>query len=411
MNLIKREQAIAELDHAALFLDARLLDAAGQRIDAALRRDPDLAQAWEAKARLQLMRGDGAGALTALDRHDLIAPQRRDAPGPAMLRAAALAACGMIAMATTRMEQLAAAFPGDAQFQRSLAGLHLGAQQNHEATAPLRAAARLSPGDHIVVRAMAQHVHDEEAIDVLMNRKDPVSRLRAARRCRAIERLADARALYDALLEEHRDDAGLWREAGEAMMQMGELSAAIARLRRSVALGGPGARGAWSALGEAHLRKGRIAEAGACWRRATRQALHAAEAWAGLVVCAQLTGRTRLQKRAEAWLSTHASRAERRKLLAKHWQAAAAAAATRPDAAHSPLQALLTESAAKLQHAAEQQPGRADAHYHLGVCREAMGESEQAQAAADTALSINRQYAAARRLSMRLKGAALRRAA
>src|SRR5690606_3546062 len=115
-------------------------------------------------------------------------------------------------------------------------------------------------------------------------------------------------------------------------------------------------------------------------------------------------GQSRLVKRCERKLAAKASRQERRRLLADLWVHGAGGdlEIEPPKGAEgrvSPLVHLLRSSARAIRHHAATHPDRADAHYHLAICGEALGERHAAEAAIQKALAINPRYAAARAFS------------
>ena len=409
MNLHQREQAMADLDAARLLLDACLPQAAELRLNACLKRDPDLALAHQAQARLCLMRSDPQGALAALDRQDHVAGGVSLEHERAKLRVKALVMSGQVALARTLLKRLCDIHPQDAALHRMSAGL----SDQKQAGDHLARVVAIAPEDASARRMLALHSRPDQAIDHLSQAPthDAVSQLRAARQCVATGRLADAQQTYGALLTNHRDDARLWIEAARCDDQMGEHSRATGRLRHALSLGGATVGDAWSALGRVQLHMGDPIKAGRSWWHATRCCVHDATAWAGLMICAQLADRCALRKKAQSWLHDHASRSERRLLLARLWQDAGSACSTpQADLMPSVLEGLLAQSLTTLQGAVDQQPHRADAHYHAAVCCQAMGDVPQAYRAARKALSINPQYAGARRLSMRLALSARRAA-
>ena len=126
----QHEDIAQALDHAQLALAGNLLGVALDHVRAALRMDPDHAEARVLEARIRLRRHEPRLALTALDNRDHVAhpdpdPQGSSRPDVAMLRATALAAQGKLDLAVTIMESLAQEFPDDAGVLRALAAQHV----------------------------------------------------------------------------------------------------------------------------------------------------------------------------------------------------------------------------------------------------------------------------------------------
>lgn len=157
----------------------------------------------------------------------------------------------------------------------------------------------------------------------------------------------------------------------------------------------------------AFLEAGQKKEAGRAFFRAARLDLtdHAARAWAGLALCAQLEGREQLAQRANMKLARFTDRAGRRRLIAQLYPHSVTPTPPNDRPAidgGSPLQALLKQVSDTLQTNADQHPDRADAHYHRAVCNAARGEAAQAADQIKTALTVNPRYDAASAMAMRL---------
>ncbi len=243
--------------------------------------------------------------------------------------------------------------------------------------------------------------------DVSNDRVDAALRLASARRCVTEGRLADAGALYAELCARCPADATVWFEAGRLSDSLGDAASAERRLEHAASLPGPHRAAALQLLAITHLRTGRPGRAARVWLRirghAPNQAVMAPEAWAGLLVCALIENRPRLRHRALRELRLHTSRRERRRMVAERWLDAAPTLALR-DAAPtaSPLRTLLAQSAATLARAAKQYPMRADIHHHHAVCAAKLGRFDEAAAANERALRINRAYTDATRMKLRL---------
>lgn len=220
--------------------------------------------------------------------------------------------------------------------------------------------------------------------------------------------LLEASELYERLLAQprHRGNARVWIDAGRLSDEMGRMGEAEARLRHAAAL--PDGDEARVALALTTMHRGAFAEAAGLWRRLARMPRHEAQAWAGLAVCAHLAGHPRVVRRCEKKLDAVASRQERRRLLAEMWVHGAGSdvevrrAGNGPTGRPSPLTLLLRESSRTLRRHAARHAERADAHYHLAVCAEALDEREHARAAVTRAVKINPRYTAALALRARI---------
>ena len=243
---------------------------------------------------------------------------------------------------------------------------------------------------------------------------NPVTQLLAARLCHEVGRLRDAEEIYDKLLADRPDDPIVWLETGKLADATGADSLATSRLKRAVALTDKGKDVALAALALSHMHAGRLKEAGNCWWRAARCGPDSPNAWAGLLVCAFACDRTTLADRAGRMLDRHWSKSECRAAIADLWPHAAGAIVIRqntPDHAHltiqadSPLNDLLAGAVQTLKSQAQSKPERADTHYHLAACCEALEDVEAASRSIRAALQINPTYAAAADLAKRLQAA------
>ncbi len=171
---------------------------------------------------------------------------------------------------------------------------------------------------------------------------------------------------------------------------------------------------ALAGLALSHMHAGRFVEAGRCWWRAVRCCPDNPRAWAGLLVCALACDRTALAARAGHILDLHRSKSERRAAIADLWPHAAGGIVIRKNApdrarsaiqADSPLHDLLVTAIQKLKSHAQSKPERADTHYHLATCCEALEDVDAANRSVRTALQINPTSAAASDLARRLQTA------
>ncbi len=243
---------------------------------------------------------------------------------------------------------------------------------------------------------------------------DPVTRLMLARLCGRADRLAEAETHYAVLLRGDPGDAAVWVEAGRLAMRLGWQDAARQRLAHALTLPGEHHDEARTALAVALMQGGRFAAAGRQWWKLTRSATAERIGWAGLLVCAHVTGRDALTRRAETWLGSHTAKAERRRMLAGLWREAAgphaaqAALRSEPNATAKPrsvLAGLVRDAAHALAAQAEATPGRADVHYHHAMLEAARGDTRTAQVAVSRALQINPRYTAAQVLASRVNPA------
>lgn len=238
---------------------------------------------------------------------------------------------------------------------------------------------------------------------------DDALRLESARRFAREDRLADAEALYAELCERRPGDATLWIEAGRVAESLGYGTLAAHRFKRAATVTDKRRGEALHLLAVTHLRNGEIGQAARAWHRLLNDSTNTS-AWAGLLVCAVIEDRPRLGRRSLRELRLHASRRERRRMVAQLWLDAAPTMALREAVpVASPLQTLLAKAAHSLAAAAERYPLRADVHHHHAVCAARLGQVDDAIAANDRALRINHVYTDATRLKLRL--ARLRQAA
>ena len=419
------------LDAAGAAFRAHEHAAAASKLDAAVRLDPGHPGTRLLQAKLSLHHEDPRGALEALDAIEQHASGVDDRPDVALTRYAALVALGKREEAIEVLEALSRRLPSEPRVIEPLAELYLETGRAYEAAAALRRLVHLRPGDPRAERQLARALEtvDPQAaigqlcrcIEAADTADRPPLRLRVARLCREQGRLTEALIHYDALLANHPggegrpDEPRLWIEAGRVSDELGDLRGARRRLKRALSLGGRDQEQAAAALAVVEMHAGEIGKAGRLWKRATRsrgQTL-AAKAWAGLLVCAESAGRTKLAKRAERELDLRVSRTDARRLLATMWQSAASGKAVAEAASQkgvrddddpqsSPLRSLLAATAATMSRLRTEHPDRADVQYHTAVAADMLGDADLAQEAAGKALQINPRYAAARGLAGRM---------
>ena len=338
-----------------------------------------------------------------------------------MLRALTLVRCDLDDLARRELERLVERFPDDIRPRRMLAELCIRNGLLDEAAEQMRHVVRLEPTNATARRTLAgliQKGDPQASIDLLMQDEaatsSPVTQLLAARLCHEVGRLRDAQDIYDRLLKDRPDDPTVWLEAGKLADATGADSLAVSRLERAVALADNGKDVAIAALALSHMHAGRLAEAGRCWWRATRCCPDNPRAWAGLLVCALACDRTALAARAGHVLDLHWSKSERRAAISDLWPHAAGGMVIRKNTsdqarpavqADSPLHDLLATAVLTLKSHAQNKPERADTHYHLATCCEALEDVDAASRSVRTALQINPTYAAAADLSKRLQAA------
>lgn len=416
MKLDALSRAAAHRDQAALALDAA--DAAGALSSArqalALCPDDPAARLLEARALVALQRG--REALAALDALERIGPAETDHP---------------LTIDTLRLAALRQAKRPDLALR--LAERRWRDDRNDVAAAHAVVALRLERGDpagaRAALRRMVEHglassrdcrqyaalaaVRDPQAAIAALEAgadADPVTRLMLARLCVRAQRLSEADEHYRALLSGAADNATVWVEAGRLAMRLGLHEAATARLTQALKLPGDHHDEARTALAVALMHAGRFAAAGRQWWILSRSASAPLAGWAGLLVCALVTGRDALTRRAEAQLRSHTSNTERRRMLAGLWREAAGPAAVRqalasPRANTTPrsvLADMVRDAAHVLAAQARDTPSRADVHYHHAVLEAARGDPVTAQLAVSRALTINPRYDAAAALARRL---------
>jgi len=420
-NLDNQTQAQHHLDRALAALDANLPERADTHIDQCLQLDPGNLLARVAQARVALANNRPQQALTALDGADLYDSGGRDCPDIAMLRAQTLIRCNLDDMARAELLRLTEQLPDDVRPHRMLAELFICGEMLDDAIEQMRHVVRLEPTNSVARRTLAELLQerDPEASSYLLLHDDaaasnPVAQLLAARLCRKAGRLRDAQELYDVLLEDRPDDPTVWIDAGELADAMGADTLAIARLERAVELASSDRSTAIASLARAHMHAGRLATAGRCWWRSARYRQDNVHAWAGLLVCSLACGKSTLAGRARKTLDLHWSKTEHRAAIADIWPDACCGVVVRqnictdatptPQIA-SPLNDLLAGAAEAFERYGNEQPARADTCYHLALCRDALGQKDDATRAVQAAIRINPSYAAAQDLAEQLRAA------
>jgi len=412
MNLQDRRQVSARLDHAAVYLDAGMLQRAADEVAAALRLDPGSARGRLLDARIAVQMNRPKQALQSLDAHDLYEPDNRDTPAPAMLRAQALIMAEQFDLARQVVAPLCERFPDDQAVHQLMAGIALAAGRNDDAVTHLTVLSKLRPHDRAIRSALARALAasaPQDAVDLLSrdarDHRDTEALLATIGLLVAAGRLAEADDAATRLLETHDDDPAVRREAGAVADMLGDTGRAIAHLEASRRLRDSHSTRRLLALALMHA--GRFGEAGRVWRQCTRALTRSDEAWAGLLVCAVAARRWSLARRVRRRIKRRIGKTAVRRKAARLWFDAESALLANPAADHThtqdkPLQQLLRRAADLLEAQADKHPMRADIHYHLGQCRALLGETDAATNAVDQALAVNDKYDDAQRLAVRL---------
>lgn len=403
------------ISRAQAAMDAFSFDTARTEVESALRLDPSSLVARLLEARIALHEARPSDALRAVDSAGLYHPDKQSCPDLSMLRAEALLRSEHFHEASKQLVELVNHFPHDLRPRRMLAQLCVRTKRTDDAIVHLKLLLKLDPSDKASASTLADLLESkqpQESIDLLMQCAEesdhPADRLRVAQRCGETERHADAEVMYRRLLNDQAADADIWLLAGQLADGQGAIDAAEKRLLRAATLSRHGDGRAWRALATSLLHRGDWARAGRYWHRAARCGDNDHGDWAGLLLCAMMSGRERLARKAAERLSMHFSPAQRRQKLADLWHHAAggalvseaiACAVHRPVQKAGVLDQLVKRSAEALSKQAADHPRRADMHYHLAVARNAIGDTERAHHAVQTALAINPRYTAARKLA------------
>ncbi len=413
-----QQQAMDRLDLAKSAYDAKQFDRALGHIRRAVELDPQNTAARVLQARIYLKQNKPNLAMSALRAHEKLAPQMKDTPEVAMLRAEALSASGFDRIAQKQLRKLASQLPDDVRPYRMLSGLHVKLKEFNEAIDSLKDVVRLTPSDRAAERMLSEMLQErdpQDGIEMMLDSKttadEPGLLLRAAQQCIEVDRLRDADELYRKILNHQPDDAGVLLDAGHLADELGEDELAVERLSKAISLPGEHVVEAYEALARVHAHAGRYEQAIWFAWKATRLDSRNMSPWAGLVVYAQANGRVRLAERAVRHLQRYTGSRQRQQMLAKAWQDVAGPLAIEEGLSEIPpthpgqstLQTLLKRSAHTLTGVISQYPQRADAQYHLAVCHHLLDDPSEANLFTDQALAINPKYDAALRLAEQIE--------
>ena len=429
MNRLAADMTPAEIDRQLRRIhwqiEAGCADAALAELRDVFRSDPSHAPARLIQARACLAAGEPGMALAALDVYQQRAGDHLDQDALDDLLARALAAKGDHLQAADLADRLLNRRPADPARIDFAVGVCLAAGQTEKAQAALRDKLALQPDDAVAALTLADlylHAGGENlplAIQTLLSAADharaPGQRgqllLAAADIAARAARWADAEALYQQAAGDITPTAEVYLAMARVADAAGDRPTAVARVHRATDLA-PLRPAQCRSAATILMHAGDFRRAGLWWWKITREKHYDADAWAGLLICAQLTGHGKLCGRAHRQLSRHAAVTERRDALARMWQHAALGqtvvqALTPTDAPprQSVFERMLCRAADVLAVASTKHPQHADAHYHHALCRQAQGQTDAARQAVDRALAINPNYSAAQTLKDQLPAA------
>lgn len=420
MNLDRDLQARDFGNRALLALEAGLLDQANEMICRSVQANPQSAATRIIAARVELALHRPAGAVTALDHHDLYAPHQRDLPEVLCLRAQALIQQKQIFKAQQLLQRVVEDVPDSANAHRLLAQCMLATHQKIDGIRHLSRVVELDAEDEVSRRTLATLLEDSDprkSLQLMQSLPEalqsPQEQLYMARLNQRLEQLCDAEAIYANLIDSDMADSQILMEAGKLADEMGENQRAVMRLEKVTQGGGELVFDAYCELAIVHMHGGRFDKAGLCWWKAARIQRTHARAWAGLLVCSLVSGKATLVGKASDILDQRCNPITRRNLVAELWTHAASGKVisqqTRKDqqklAVASPLQTMLDYASNILAEHANKFPRRADTFYHLANCRQAMDEKPDAIRSIKQAIRINPNYATAKQLDEKLTAA------
>jgi tetratricopeptide (TPR) repeat protein len=414
MNLDRDLQARDFGNRASLALEAGLFDEAFELISRSIHLNPQASEMRIIQAKVELAMHRPAGAIAALDHHDLYAPHRRDLPEVACLRAMTMIQSKKIFKAQQLLGNVVKDAPDCVTAHRLLAQCLLATHQKIDAIRHLSQVVVLDPADVVSTRTLATLVETSNPrqsltlmLSLPMDAQTPDELLYIARLHHRLEQLREAEAIYASLIESEISDPCVFIEAGKLADEMGENERAVKRLEQVTTCSEPIAYEANCELALVHMHGGRFDQAGLCWWKASRLDRPNPRAWAGLLVCSLASGKASLVGKTSDILDQRCNPITRRNLVSELWAHAACGKTinqhTKADTLEmqpiaTPLQTLLSHASGILAEHANKFPGRADTFYHLANCQQAMDEKSDALASVKQAIQINPNYATAKRL-------------
>jgi tetratricopeptide (TPR) repeat protein len=422
MNLDRDLQARDLGNRAVLALEAGLFEEAFERITRSVHLNPQNAATRLVQAKVELALQRPAGALAALDFHDLYAPHQRDLPQVACVRAQAMVMDKKTFKAQQILQRTVSDYPESAMAHRLLAQVLLATHQRIDAIRHLATVVKLEPNDAVSTRTLATLLEESDPRKSLLlmqslsdDARTPDEMLYQARLHKKLEQLCEAETIYDALINSEISDPCIFIEAGKLADEMGEYDRAVDRLEKVTTCSEKVAFEALCELGIVHMHAGNFDQAGLCWWKASRLERTQSRPWAGVLVCALASGKPSLVSRASDMLDQRCNPITRRELVASLWMHAATgktinqqtkAEAVIPQLIASPLETMLNHATSILADHAQKFPRRADTWYHLAHCQKAEGMNIDAMESVKNAIQINPKYASAIKLEEALAEAA-----
>ena len=403
---------------------------AGQLCADVLRHRPDCQAALVMRTEAALLVNDPHQALRCLDAADLY-DQQQDAPVDAaqanhrlLLRCEVLVRLERHEQAIATLERLLQHDPAHREGRLRLAVLLIDRTDHRAALPHLQALREQIPDDpqlHWLIGQTYEATGRNEAALAAYEQTSDLLRLtdaacdideadlllRIARLQHKVGRLADAAASYEQLVSLRTDDAVIIHEAIDLAVETGDEARATQYMRLAEAADEDAT--SRHAVAEQHMRCGRFDRAARCWWRLYRHGQHDAVAMSGLIVCALIHRRFRFAQRLTDELTHLTNPPQRRRLMARMWQLAQPGRLLHdmldPDTAEhsrSVLSSLLQQAAATLTRQLADHDRRADLHYHLAICHDALEQPDAAADRLDRALHVNGGYLDAARLRIKL---------
>ena len=202
MNLDRDIQARDLGNRAVLALEAGLFEDAFELITRSVHLNPQNAATRLVQAKVELALQRPAGALVALDFHDLYAPHQRDLPQVACIRAHAMMQNKKTFKAQQILQQTVKDYPESAMTHRLLAQLLLTTHQKIDAIRHLTEAVKLQPDDVISTRTLAtllEETNPRQSLELMQSLSDeartPDEMLYQARLHKKLEQLCEAETI------------------------------------------------------------------------------------------------------------------------------------------------------------------------------------------------------------------------